>query len=312
MRIIESSRGFTMIEMVIALTISAVLVGFATYFITAPMDAYVDHAARAQLTASSENITRTMTDDLKNAVPNSVRISSSGGRTILELLRVEGMAYFRPQGALSGPSSIPTSARELSFGAADGQFSTFGSISPGTATSPYGGPGVELPGGHLVIGNLGYNSGIGTDAYRVAGGSPNVITPSGTKIWLNRDPLTHEETITLDPLFRFTSPVPANVTRVFWVRTPVTYICNTNTNTLRRFSEYPITDTTPTDEGSPQFSGARMSLLAENVVSCRFECGPNNDRCQSLFVVDMTVARAAGPENDVLRVLEQVPLDNAK
>jgi MSHA biogenesis protein MshO len=303
--------GFTLIEMVVALTISAVLIGFVTYFVSAPMDAYVDHAARSRLTESSENVSRMMLDDLRNALPNSVRVSNVGNRAIVEVLRVNGMAYFQPQGVLPSSGALPDTVRGLNFAMADDRFSTFGTLAPDVVAPAYPATGTGLGGGHLVIGNLG--TGATTNAYQLTGAGPNVITPVGMTLRLNRDPATNEETITLNPSFLFTNPAPTNLTRVFWVQGPVTYVCNANANSrsLRRYSGYNITAALPASENAAQLSSAQVTLLADNVTSCRFDCGANPNVCTDI-VIDMSVTRAVAGGNETVQVFEQVALDNGK
>jgi prepilin-type N-terminal cleavage/methylation domain-containing protein len=47
------SGGFTLIELIVALTISVVVVGFIATFITVPVRAHVAQARRGELTASA-------------------------------------------------------------------------------------------------------------------------------------------------------------------------------------------------------------------------------------------------------------------
>jgi MSHA biogenesis protein MshO len=310
----RAQRGFTLIEIVVALTISAVLVGFVAYFVSAPIDAYVDHAARSRMAESTENVSRMMVDDLRHALPNSVRVSNVGNYAVVEMLRVKGMAYFRPNGVLPDTTTVPiltSAARGLDFALADDRFSVFGLLDPNVVPPAYPTQGTLL-GGYLVIGNTGV--GAQGSAYQIGGAGPRVITPVGTQIRLNRHATTFEETITLDPKFLFANPMPVTLTRVFWVEGPVTYVCNANANSrsLRRFSGYPITATGPANESAAQLGVATTSLLADNVASCRLDCGPNSNVCQGGIVIDIGIQRAVAGGNETLRVFEQVALDNEK
>ena len=62
------SGGFTLIELIVALTISVVVVGFIATFITVPVRAHVAQARRGELTASAEALTRAMAEDLRTRV----------------------------------------------------------------------------------------------------------------------------------------------------------------------------------------------------------------------------------------------------
>ena len=50
------SGGFTLIELIVALTISVVVVGFIATFITVPVRAHLAQARRGELTASAETL----------------------------------------------------------------------------------------------------------------------------------------------------------------------------------------------------------------------------------------------------------------
>jgi MSHA biogenesis protein MshO len=310
----HTSGGFTLIEMVIALTISAVLVGFAAFFVSAPMDAYVDHAARKDLTESSENIGRVMVNDLRSALPNSVRVRNVGNQSVVELLRVGGMGYYQPQGVLPADVTLTEQDRGLDFAIEDVRFSTFGTIAPNVVAVPLPAPGT-LIGGYLATGNMGADSGATRNAYQIDGPGTKVITPLGMQIRLNRA-ANGEETISLNPGFTFTNPMPVALTRMYWVEGPVSYICNSNANSrsLRRFAKYTISQDPPANESAAQFSAAETTntLLADNVSSCRFFCFPNENVCSGTIVIEISVDRVLPDATEVIRVFEQVPLDNNK
>jgi len=298
----SSSTGFTLVELVVALTISAILVGFIAMFVSAPVDAYFDQSERAALNESTEAISRSFARDLRTALPNSVRIRNAGTRSIVEMLKVETISFYFPSGALGLP---PTQeARELDFVAGD-TFSVFGRLDPSATTNPYSVP-------YLVVSNHG--SGVtGRDAYRLA----DVITPGSVSV--TRDPLTQEETVVLPAGFGFMTPAlaPATINRIFVVSGPIAYICNSaaNVRTLRRYHQYSISPNIPTSETSAQLTGGgtESAALATNITSCNFRCGgggANVDVCQDTLVFEVAVHRATASGNEVIRVLEQIPLDN--
>ena len=88
--------GFTLIELVVGIVLSAIVIGFAALFMSTPVDAYFAQSRRSGLVDSSDAITRRLADDLRHALPNSVRIRNAGTRAIVELLVVEKVAFYRP------------------------------------------------------------------------------------------------------------------------------------------------------------------------------------------------------------------------
>ena len=293
------SRGFTLVEVVVSIVITGIVVGFVAMFMTVPVDAYIDQSERAVLNDSSQTVSRWLGSDLRAALPNSVRISNVGNRAIVEMLRVESMSFYRPNGTLAGALN-----RELDFsGAPDMQFSTFGRVD-GTATVfPYGVVGF------FVIGHRG--TGVPSyDAYQLN----NVITPT------NNFQITllpgGEESVTLpSPGFSFTAPGDSR-NRIFWVSGPVTYICNSAARTLRRFSGYPVTASIANTENDAQLIGAGVidTLLATNVASCRLRCSSGlaiDSLCQDTLVVEISVDRVTPPVNEVIRLFEHFPIDNS-
>ena len=64
--------GFTLIELIVALTISALVVGFIVTFIAVPVQAHLAQARRSELAASREAVTHWMSQDVRGALPNSI------------------------------------------------------------------------------------------------------------------------------------------------------------------------------------------------------------------------------------------------
>lgn len=90
------ARGFTLIELVVAIAISAVVVVFAAMFIGAPLGAYETHSRRAVLVADTSGAWPRMEADLRRALPNSLRARRNGNFVVLELLPVLETARYLP------------------------------------------------------------------------------------------------------------------------------------------------------------------------------------------------------------------------
>jgi MSHA biogenesis protein MshO len=301
-------HGFTMVELVVSITISALLAGFISLVLTGPVDAYFDQTARTQLSDEAQFVSKAFTTDLRFALPNSVRIRTSGSRSIIEFLEVMSVSIYRPTGTLADPPNA--AADELDFGTPQDEFSVFGRLDPNAVLDAF--DRYEFS-GYLVVNNRGADAADDRNAYRPGAAANGVITPTGATFEIQRDD-DNRETLRLPASFGFVTPEglpePQPLNRIFAVRGPVTYICDSNSRTLRKFEGYPINDDIPTSETSPQLTSATVTTLAANVSECNVRCGgPSENACEDVLILDMTVARATATER--VRIFEQVPLDNA-
>ena len=230
------SEGFTLVEAVVVIAITGVLAAIVARFIVQPVQLYLATVARAALVDSADLALRRIESDLRAALPNSVRVTSSG-RTI-ELIPTTGAARYRTEGT-----------DRLAFGVVDTSFDLVGP------------PLVLASSQQLVFFNLG--SGItGSDAY----------APNGTateQADSNRRTATNAAgsatAITLSslaglPVLDFAAPY-----RVFAVDTPVSYRCDLTAGTLTRHTGYGFQASQP----DPPSSGS-ASVLASGVTACRF------------------------------------------
>src|ERR1700686_869070 len=198
-------RGFTLIELVITIAVGSVVVAFMALFIVTPMSTYAAQTRRATLVDAADSALRFMGRDLRAALPNSVRVSASGGVSALELLATADGARYQDSGPLSNP------ALALDLTTAAGAFAT---------TVPF--TQVTLPWTSNAYFLSIYNVGVpGADAYQMA----NVITPAGTTITISAGATANQDLLTLSPAFQFAFGSPGQ--RVFLVSGPVTYLCDT-------------------------------------------------------------------------------------
>lgn len=287
--------GFTLLELVIAISISVLVIGLVAMMMTTPVDAYTAQSRRAELSDSAAALTRRIGNDLRSALPNSVRIGNFGSVAVLEFIPVADTLVYRPDGTMAG-----NVAQELTLLAPDAQFSVIGMTDAARPRADRPFPTT----GFFVLNNLGIP---GADAYQGVG----VITPPGTGITVATPvpPVDGEDVITLAPAFQFTGGSPTS--RLYRVSWPVAYICDSARNTLRRFSNYALTATLPANENASQLNGGGVvnSLLARNVASCRFQCPSGAPpTCSNLLTLDMSVSIAVPGGSESMRVLQQYPV----
>ncbi|MEG1329428.1 MAG: prepilin-type N-terminal cleavage/methylation domain-containing protein, partial [Janthinobacterium sp.] len=97
-------RGFTLIELIVVIIITAIVAGMVTVFIRAPMQGYLDVAARAELADAADTAARRITRDVRLALPNSVRVANNGGDSYLELLLTKTGGRYLSE---DDPATIP-------------------------------------------------------------------------------------------------------------------------------------------------------------------------------------------------------------
>ena len=283
------ARGFTLIELVITIAVGSVVVAFMAMFIVTPMSAYTAQTRRATLVDAADSALRFMGRDLRAALPNSVRVSASGGVTALELLATADGARYQDSGPLSNP------ALALDLTAPDGAFAT---------TVPF--TQLTLPWTSSAYFLSIYNVGVpGADAYQTPPPTPNVITPAGTTITISAGATANQNLVTLSPAFQFAFGSPGQ--RVFLVSGPVSYLCDTAAATLTRYSNYTIAGAQPASAAALNAAGASAALVASNVAGCQFVLSAGTAQRNALATLTLQIAQSG----ESVQLLHQVEVVNA-
>lgn len=241
------ARGFSLIELIVVITLAAVIAVFLVFFLTTPVDAYFAQTRRSDLVDAEDRILRNLTIDVSTALPGSLRTTASGSVLALELLATTGVARYYGPGDKSYLPPVQESAQELSTGSLDSNgFYTIGHYGPTT-------------GAYLAVTRPGAPS-----AYALTG-----IMTSQFTIIVNA--ATSEDQVTLPGGgFTFSGASPTHSS--FIVSGPVTYICDTTptVQTLRRYSNYPVTSSQPFNASAAPLTAVtvRNSLIATNVTAC--------------------------------------------
>lgn len=90
---IQQQSGFTLIEAIMVMTITAVLAAGVAVFLRKPIDGYLDLSRRAELSDIADTAVRRISRDLHLALPNSVRVVPAD-RSCLEFIpTVNGGRY---------------------------------------------------------------------------------------------------------------------------------------------------------------------------------------------------------------------------
>jgi MSHA biogenesis protein MshO len=279
------ARGFTLVELVITIAVGSVVVAFMAMFIVMPMNAYTTQTQQAALVDAADSALRFMARDLRSALPNSVRVSTGGTVTALELLATADGARYQDGGPLSNPALV------LDFTTADGAFATtvpFTQLTLPWSSSSY----------YLSIYNVGVP---GANAYQMA----NVITPAGTAITITAGSTANQNLVTLNPGFQFAFGSPGK--RVYLVSGPVSYLCDTGAGTLTRYSGYTIASAQPASAASLGAAGATAALVAGNVGSCQFTLTPGTAQRNALATLTLKITQ----NGQSVQLLNEVQVVNA-
>lgn len=251
---LRHSRGVTLIEMVLTIVIMGILAAVLSTILTGPIRGYVDTGRRAALVDVGETALNRITRELRQALPNSVRITTSGNRTALEFLRAVTGGRYRAQQDCTTP---PCTGDILDFTAADGSFDVMG----GLLQAPAAGQWVVVY--NTSSGGASGNAYVGDNRASVGAGSTPTL-------------------VNLNPAFLF--PFASPEQRFFVVDSPVSFVCDTGNGTIRRHDGYAINavqSTTP--------SGGTASLLVNSVTACDIVYDPGTHSRAGLVTIRLTL-----------------------
>ena len=270
-------RGVTLIEMVIVISITAIIAGAVAVFISRPVEGYADAARRAEMSDIADTALRRMTRDLRTALSNSIRTTTVSGVLYLEYLQSSGGGRYRAE--------VPGDF--LDFTVPDATFDVIGAMP------------TFLGGESIVIYNLA-SSGATANAY------------VGDNRALVNVPATTATTIALTAATKFPFPSPGKRFQV--VQYPVTYACDplpAGTGQLRRYWGYDIqpSQPTPTPASPPAGSGSAQALLASNVAACSFTY-VTSGAAQRTGVVMLSLQIQESGSADTIRLFQQVHVTN--
>lgn len=252
---LPGSRGFTLVEMVIAIALIGLIAVAAAPLMKLPMVAWMDASRRATLTTQLHSTRSLVQQDMQRALPGSARVRVIGSRVLLEVLEVRATGRYR-NGPSGGATACPTTCSApgrndvLEPGCNDSCFTTLGGLVGDAPVTPadwlvLSPLGAGVPGGDPYFGgNVRVNGGIKSRLQNVA------AAPDGQRL-----------------LFTAHSFPNASAARRFYVVSgPITYDCNPATQTLSRLSGYAIAAAQPA-----AFGAALSATVATGVVACSIE-----------------------------------------
>jgi MSHA biogenesis protein MshO len=306
-------RGFTLIEMVVAIIVLGIVGITFGLFIVPAINANQAVERRAALVDSAEIAVRRMARDIRIALPNSVRVSyvAGTGFAIEMIPTIDGGRY-----CLGVDANCAGAAQILAIGSSDTDFDILGCFHNATFT------GATFPSTafRLVVGDS-------SGTVYTSAGTNAVVTPASTSITLSTvngggsgsgacgassgatPPTSYRHHIALSAGQTF--PAGSSRRRVFVIQTPVTYICNRSAGTLTRYYNYAISATAPTPTSPP--AGATSALVTDkidstNVNSCVMTTLTSDVQAQGYVKLSLSLANAG----ETVQLTHETELDNSQ
>jgi MSHA biogenesis protein MshO len=288
------SAGFTLIEMIAVLTLSAILGLVVWRNLSLPIRAFVDGARRAELVATGRLALWRISREVRLAVPNSVR--TAGSDQALEFLRTSASGRYRASvdPATAGSDALNLTATADTFQLL-GQWTLPGDVRTGAGLAAC------LAGTSDCVAI--YNTGNPASCAAQAAGTR-------TNVWCgdNLAGITSVNATTgIIGVSRSSAgtawPTGSSRQRFFVVDAAVSFVCSGTE--LRRYAGYAINAVQPVP---PAGTG---QLLADHVESCAFSYNAGSSTRSALVTVSLTVADASpGGSTERVTLVEQIHVPN--
>lgn len=250
--------GFTLMEMVVSMVVMGLLMVVMLPLLTLPANSYMDAQRRVELQQQLSLIRSKLNEDLKLAMPGSVRFLQVGNRYYLEYLEVRATARLRQQngGAVFCPPTPPACRAQNALVGGVCQDDCATTIGPAQSAiagvAPAANDWLAVPWrGNVALPNQPM---------------PYTFPPNGT---LSRLTAWTPRNLQNDVGFRFQAnafalkPLGWDTARMYVISQPVTYECNEGTGVLTKYWGYPIT----TLQQSPPVA-PNTAVLSDAITRC--------------------------------------------
>lgn len=282
LRFLRRARGFTLIEAIMAIVITGIIASMVSVFIKTSIDSYLSAVRRAELTDAADVALRRLARELRLAVPNSLRIATSGGTSYIEFVPTkEGGRY-----------------RNVGDGSASGNYLCTGNT-PNAIFDVLGPmPGINMGDAIVVFNDASLNGGPGcaSPSNVYCGGSRAVATNAASPLTINASPFFGNGNVICSYANNRFQVVDQNVRAV-------TYSCPGASGTVTRYWNYGFNAT----QAAPP-AGGSSATVAQNAV-CSVNYVPNVLQRNALLAITLTLTDPASGESIV--AFREIHVDNA-
>jgi MSHA biogenesis protein MshO len=279
--------GFTLIELIVSMVLISLLALVAAPMLRLPLSAWLDASRRAELTNAADTVHSKLADDLRRALPNSVRVRQVGARVLLETLEVRAWGRHRagPSGGAQVCPAVCAAAGAQDVLEAACSETCFTSIGPLEGDVPVAGSD------WVVVNPLTPAGAVGNPYF---GG--NVAVAGGIKTRLTDVSAAPDGNRVRIAAHNFAATAASR--RFYLVATPVTWDCDPATQRLTRRWGYAVAAVQPVAFAA----AAQAAPLATQVAACSIRYVPagSQGRGGIVHVVLRLSQRAADtqvPEN---------------
>lgn len=298
--VLARQRGFTLVEAIVVMVVTAILAGAMVLFIRRPVQNYVDAAARADMGDVAELALRRVARELHLALPNSIRVTTVGTTSLLEFIPTKAGGQYLA--AEDGSSGVP-----LSF---SDQTATSFDVIGDMPAAPYA-IGIN---DFIVVYNLGTGF-TGADAYANTAAGGNRATVTGVNG--NRISFAVANATAPNP-FAVGSGVASNASpghRFNVAGQPVTFVCVNDVangkGTLTRYWNYGFQ---PGQVNPATLAVKSSALMAANVSACQLTYNQTANQHTALIGFSIALARpaagAAANNLETVTLSQQIHVDN--
>ena len=267
-------RGFTLVELIVVISLFGILAAVGAAMMARPVLAFANAASSAQLSDEGSRALQRMADELRYALPNSARVTSSGSDFYVEFMPLTGVGRYRAQVAATGTAGDPLDFAD----AADATFDVLGPMPTVGASS------------QMVIHNLGTTEG---DAYSGNNRRGGLAYNAGSGV------------LQFTPNGAFPAESPSS--RFGLVDPPVTFVCTggaSGSGNLRRVSGYGVAATQPVSLAAAPLASGTTAILATGISSCAAQY---DAALQNLGLVTLRLVMARG--DGVATMVQQIAVD---
>lgn len=302
-RQVHTFSGFTLLEMIITMVVLGVISVMVAGFIRAPVLGYVDSVRRAELTDVADYALRRMAREVRLSLPNSLRITTSGGVNYIEFIATSGGGRYRAAGdGVAGNALNFSDPATCAVLPANCQFDAVGVVTAAT----------EVP---VAVGDSISVYNLGQDAAHVSNRPADSYAPCNAAPGCNRAVVSGVAgtTITLTPVAGLNvfaqqqPPLPSPSSRFHVIpggTLAVTYACPTVRGVMRRYDGYGLNFA----QVAPPVGGTSVIMANNASCSVTYESSVGHTRA-GMLTVALTLFDSDGVEN--ITLMRQIHLDNS-